>query len=60
MDLFDSIKVEKEIGQKLAADNGALFCETSAKEDSQGFKRFVDKLVREYISKKKINLKNKI
>ena len=53
MDLFDSIKVEKGVGQKLAADNGALFCETSAKEDSQGFKRFVDKLVREYISKKK-------
>ena len=46
-------KVEKEEGEKLAEDNGALFCETSAKEDPKGFQKFVNDLVVRCISKRK-------
>ena len=68
IDLFEKIEVEKERGEKLAENNGALFCQTSAKDNPQGFQKFVNQLVDMYISKTKnetkeqnINLnKNKV
>lgn len=50
-DLIDDAIVPDEEGQKFAKDNGAIFCTTSAKEDSKGFQIFVDQLVKQYIEK---------
>ena len=57
MDLFQEISedqiVSKEEGEKYANEIGALFCETSAKEDAKGFESFVQKLINDFISKGK-------
>ena len=45
IDLFDNSQVEKEEGEEYAKKILAYFCETSAKENPQGFKKFVNKLV---------------
>ena len=50
-DLIDDITVSDEEGKKFAEDNGALFCTTSAKEDSKGFQMFLDKLIEQYVEK---------
>ena len=67
MDLFDKMEVENEKGKKLAEDNGALFCGTSAKDDPKGFQTFVNQLVNKHISKinnipkeQNINLKKSV
>ena len=48
-DLVEEIKIPNEKGKKYAEENGAKFCETSAKEDSKGFQSFLNKLIQEYI-----------
>ena len=53
-DLIDEIEVSDEEGRKYAKENDAMFCITSAKEDSKGFQMFLDKLAEQYI-KKNIN-----
>ena len=50
-DLIDNIVVSDEEGKKYAKDNGAVFCATSAKEDSKGFQMFLDQLVEQYVKK---------
>jgi Ras-related protein Rab-8A len=50
-DLIDEITVSDEEGKKFAKDNGALFCTTSAKEDSKGFQMFLDQLIKQYVEK---------
>ena len=50
-DLIDDITVSDEEGKKFAKDNGALFCTTSAKEDSKGFQMFLDQLINQYVEK---------
>ena len=52
IDLFMKQKVKTEEGKKYAEEIGALFCETSAKEDQAGFKTFVKKLVEKYLQEK--------
>ena len=59
MDLFENQKVSKLEGQQYAKEIGALFCETSAKIYSQGFRDFVKKLVEELLVQKGIIEKNK-
>ena len=51
VDLFDKSQVSKEEGEKFSKDINAIFKETSAKEDEQGFKDFIKLLVNEYILK---------
>ena len=67
IDLIDNLKVEREEGERYAKKIGAFFKETSAKEDAEGFKEFVNQLVKEYIDKytylllnndKSFNIKN--
>ena len=50
-DLVDKIKVEKEEAEKYAREIGAFFRETSAKEEPEGFKEFIEQLINEYITK---------
>jgi len=50
-DLIDDAIVPDEEGQKFAKDNGAIFCTTSAKEDSKGFQMFLNQLVEQYVEK---------
>ena len=54
MDLFYNQKIKTEEGKKYADEIGALFCETSAKEDQEGFKKFVKQLVEKYLQEKNI------
>ena len=49
IDLFDKSQVEKEEGEEYAKAINALFCETSAKENSKEFRIFVKKLLKKYI-----------
>ena len=51
IDLFENEKVKKEEGEKYAQKIGALFQQTSAKEDPEGFKNFVNQLLKEYFLK---------
>jgi small GTP-binding protein len=51
-DLFEQQEVEKNQGENFAKEVGALFLETSAKEDKLGFKQFVNKLIEKSIGKK--------
>ena len=53
-DLFESQVVNSNDGKKFADDIGALFCQTSAKEDQDGFKKYVENLVRKLIKKNNI------
>ena len=57
-DLIDDITVSDEEGKKFAKDNGALFCTTSAKEDSKGFQMFLDQLIKQYVEKNIDKLSN--
>ena len=57
-DLIDDITVSDEEGKKFAKDNGALFCTTSAKEDSKGFQIFLDQLINQYVEKNIDKLSN--
>ena len=50
-DLIDEIEVSDEEGKKYAKENNAMFCITSAKEDSNGFQMFLNKLAEQYINK---------
>ena len=50
-DLIDDIKVSDGEGKKYAKENDAMFCTTSAKEDSKGFQMFIDQLVKQYVEK---------
>ena len=50
-DLIDEIEVSDEEGRKYAKENDAMFCITSAKEDSKGFQMFLDNLVEQYVEK---------
>ena len=58
IDLFEEQVVEKEEGEKYANDIGALFAETSAKEDQKGFQDFIFKLLQKYIEKNGLGKKN--
>ena len=60
-DLYEDQEVEKSQGENFAKEVGALFIETSAKEDKLGFKQFVNKLIEKSIGKKcvDINSENK-
>ena len=51
VDLFENKEVEEESGQKLANENHASFCQTSAKETPEVFKKFIKDLVVLHISK---------
>ncbi len=53
-DLYDDQRVNANDAQKFADENGALFCQTSAKEDQIGFKKYVEKLIKKLIEKNKI------
>ena len=53
MDLFLQEKVEKERGIKYSKEIGALFCQTSGKEDKKGFQIFIEKLIKIYIDNNK-------
>ena len=53
-DLFDQQEVDRENGEKYAKDIGALFRETSAKDDAKGFRKFVKELIEELLDKKGI------
>ena len=53
-DLYDNQKVNINDAQKFADEIGALLCETSAKVDQMGFKKYVEKLVRKLIEKNNI------
>ncbi len=44
-------KVKKEEGEKFAEEIGAMFFQTSAKNDQGEFSEFVDKLVKEFLNK---------
>ena len=54
IDLFDKQIITKAEGEKYANEIGALFRETSAKEDSKGFKKYVKELVEYFLTKKGI------
>ena len=58
IDLFEEQVVEKEEGEKYAKAIGALFAETSAKEDQKGFQDFIFKLLQKYIQKNGLGTKN--
>jgi len=51
IDLFENEKVKKEEGEEYAQKIGALFEVTSAKEDPEGFKNFVNQLLKQYFLK---------
>ena len=55
-DLYENQEVEKSQGENFAKEVGALFIETSAKEDKLGFKQFVNKLIEKSIGKKCIDI----
>ena len=52
IDLVDKQVVDKEKGEEYANKIGAMFYETSAKEDSKGFQNFILQLTEEFINKK--------
>ena len=39
-------KVESNLGKRYENDIGAVFCETSAKEDKKGFQDFINNLIK--------------
>ena len=64
MDLFQEFDeeqiVSKEEGEKYANEIGALFCETSAKEDAKGFESFVHNLINDFNSKGRVSKSDNI
>ena len=59
IDLYENQKISKQEGEKYAEDIGALFKETSAKEDSKGFCNFINQLVEKYIDENRNIIKDK-
>ena len=55
IDLLENIKVLTEKGEKCAKDIGAIFYETSAKDDAEGFQKFVKQLIEEFLNKFEIS-----
>ena len=55
-DLFSEQKVEKNLGKKYANEIGAVFWETSAKEDKKGFQDFINHLIKKFIKNYQINI----
>ena len=55
IDLFEEKEeiVEEEEGRKFAKDIGALFTETSAKENPKAFSDFINELLKKFISNRK-------
>ncbi len=49
IDLYENQVVSKQEGEKYAKDIGALFKETSAKDDPNGFCNFINQLLEKYI-----------
>ena len=49
IDLYDKQEVTQKQGEEYSTEIGALFCETSAKDDAKGFREFVKQLVEEYL-----------
>ena len=49
IDLYEKQEVTQKQGEDYATEIGALFCETSAKDDAKGFRDFVQQLVEEYL-----------
>ena len=64
MDLFQEFDeeqiVSKDEGEKYANEIGALFCETSAKEDAKGFESFVHNLINDFNSKGRVSKSDNI
>ncbi len=58
IDLFDKQVVTSKEGKEYAKEIGALFRETSAKEDAEGFKNFLDELFEEFLIKKNVTSKD--
>ena len=56
MDLFIDSKVEPKEGKEEAEKIGASFIEVSAKDNPNSFKDFINNLIREYITKQKIEI----
>jgi len=54
IDLFAESEVEKKEAEKYATKINALFYETSAKDDPQGFKNFIKKLLGKLLLNQKI------
>ena len=67
IDLFENEEIDSNEGMEFAKILGAIFCETSAKENPKSFIFFVEKLVKQYHRQKNgndnyessISLKNK-
>ena len=57
-DRYEEQEVEKNQGENFAKEIGALFIETSAKEDKLGFRQFVNQLIEKSIGKKGIDNNN--
>ena len=57
-DRYEEQEVEKKQGENFAKEIGALFIETSAKEDTLGFRQFVNKLIEQSLGKKVIDNNN--
>ena len=55
-DLVSNKTVEKQKGIEFAESKGALFAETSAKNDPKGFQQFVAQLVEKYLDKNGIKI----
>ena len=58
IDLFENQVVTKERGKNFANQIGAMFCESSAKENPKGFSKFIEQLIEEYLNKKKVYSKS--
>ena len=56
MDIFDQSDVDLEEGKKEAEKIGALFAETTAKDNPKGFVAFVNELLKKYFLKKNIKV----
>ena len=52
IDLFDTVQecVSKEEGQKYAEEQNAIFRQTSAKKDREGFENFVNTLINQFLT----------
>ena len=55
MDLYDNEEVSEEEGKNYAKKINAPFLLTSAKTDKNGFDKFVNKLVQQFLEKNKFN-----
>jgi len=55
IDLFENEEIDSNEGMEFAKILGAIFCETSAKENPKSFIFFVEKLVKQYHRQKNGN-----